>query len=338
MPNKFLPILLVGSLIAVPALAGTLRLEKETPKVETPINDEHWEFKLSLPAWISGIRGDEGLHGHTAHSVTGFNVLVNKIDMVAAFRFEVSKGRFGILGDFAYTSLSDGFGVGGLVRKADVQEDEILADLGFRWRLIEGPKGYLDFIAGSRYTNLHEGLKLQGDDSGINAAATRLAVLGTISRAALDTELARLIERDRSRNQGRFSRPSLTPDQIARLVRDFRSLNGTTAERADRIARRLHKVLNGSASRTDDWFDPYFGFRGRYNVTDKFYLLGRADISPFDVGSDFAWQASAGFGLQITRNISYEIVYRALSMEYRHDGLIFDTTTYGPEGTVSITF
>lgn len=104
------------------------------------------------------------------------------------------------------------------------------------------------------------------------------------------------------------------------------------------IDRLLRRALNRKISRADDWFDPYIGVRGRYDFTSALYFTARADVSPFDVGADFAWQASAGFGCQLTSRIYSEVVYRILDVDYRHDGLIYDTTTHGPEISLGINF
>src|SRR5262245_37534246 len=90
----------------LPLHAGSPPPEKMIQQPET----ESWEFKLGLPAWVATARGDVGFNGSTSHSNIGFNELANKIDMAGSFRAEASKGRFGILADFSYFSLSDSVG------------------------------------------------------------------------------------------------------------------------------------------------------------------------------------------------------------------------------------
>ena len=311
--------------------AGEIELSKDAKPVVSPL-DDRWRFTVSLPAFVPTLRGDTGLNGKTSYGVTGFNELVNKIDMAAGLTLEAQKGKFGIRADFSYSSISDGFGVGPLVRKADIQVDQMLGDFGVSWRVLEGPKGYLDVIAGTRYTYNYEQIKLQGDGANIRATADRLSALGTITRSAVAIETAKLIVRA----QQRLGRP--VPTDLNALTGVLQQIRGTQAERADRINDVLQKKLNVRASRTDQWLDPYIGLRGRYNFNDKLYFTSRADIAPFDVGCDFGWQAQGGFGYQLTKNMTYELVYRALKMEYRHDGLIYDQLMYGPEGTLSVSF
>jgi hypothetical protein len=188
-------------------------------------------------------------------------------------------------------------------------------------------------LGGVRYTYLYEELGLQSNDQAIGVAANRLAILGTLLRLGLIRELEVL-----SGNERPFNFPPLGAGEAERLARVIGRIRGNTAERAARIEKVLRQALNRRLRRTDQWLDPYIGLRGRCNLSEKYYLTARADISPFDIGADFAWQASAGFGCQLTQRIYGEVVYRILDVDYRHDGLIYDMTTHGPEITLGMTF
>jgi hypothetical protein len=135
-----------------------------------------------------------------------------------------------------------------------------------------------------------------------------------------------------------FRFPPLAAEDAEQLADDIERIEDNTAERAKKIEKKLQKALNRRISLTEQWLDPYIGLRGRYNFSEKCYFLARADVSPFDVGADFAWQASAGFGCQLTQRIYGELVYRILDVDYRHDGFIYDNTTYGPEITLGMNF
>src|SRR5688572_5550536 len=113
------------SLQALDLVAGTPGKHLEPAKIEAPEESE-WTLKLALPAWLASTWGDSGVNGNTSHSKTGFNEIVNKIDMAAAFRAELWKGRFGVLADFSYFSISDSIGVDRAIRKVDIQADEML--------------------------------------------------------------------------------------------------------------------------------------------------------------------------------------------------------------------
>lgn len=317
-------------LLSAPGIrAGDGKMEK----APVPPQPDSWQFKLAVPSWIATARGDLGINGSTSHSNTGFNEVVNKIDMAGSLRGEASLGRFGFLADFSYFSISDSIGTDGLTRKVDFRQDQMLGDLGLRWRLIDTPSGWLDVIGGVRYTYLHEELGLQPNGQQVGAVAKELAIAGTLARLGLARGLIAL-----SGNDAPIHFPPLGAGEAARLARVIDRIKGTTAERAAAIEKVLNKALSRRLTRTDQWLDPYIGLRGRYNFNDKCYAIARADVSPFDIGADFAWQASAGFGCQLSPRIYGEVVYRILDVDYRHDGLIYDTTSHGPEVTLGINF
>jgi hypothetical protein len=331
--QRFIPFLTTGLNLLICALAQAGEGQEFKSKIIEEPAVERWELKIAVPSWIAAVRGDLGLNGTTSHSNTGFNEVVNKLNLVGALRGELGIGKFGILADFSYLSLSDSIGVDRALRKVDFREDEIQGDLGLRWRVIDTPRGWLDVLGGVRYTYLYEELHFQSNDQALEASANRLAVAGTLLRLGLARELAVL-----SGDRHPFQFPPLGAGEAERLARDIERIQGNTAERAKAIEKRLRKALNRTLSRTDQWFDPYIGLRGRYNFSEKCYFTARADISPFDVGADFAWQASAGFGCHLTQRIYGELVYRILDVDYRHDGFIYDTTTHGPELTLGVTF
>ncbi len=116
------------------------------------------------------------------------------------------------------------------------------------------------------------------------------------------------------------------------------ALGSSSEARRFRVQSPLHDALDRTVSRTDDWWDPYIGLRGRFNLNDKFYLTAKGDIGGFGVGSDLTWTAEAALGCQITRSIFAEVGYRALGVDLDKDGLIMDTVTHGPQVTLGITF
>ncbi len=144
---------------------------KQFKEPVVPVEKDHWKFMLGSPGWLAGVEGTVGIDGINSDIDVGFKNLVNKIDMVMALRGEASKGRFGIMGELFYLSMSDSLGVGGPVRKVDVRGDEYLADMTLRWRLLEGERGFVDLLAGVRYTNLYQHLHLQGDNDGITQSS-----------------------------------------------------------------------------------------------------------------------------------------------------------------------
>lgn len=136
----------------------------------TPL-DDRWRFSLASPGWMANVTGDAGLDGVISEIDVGFGDILPRIDMAWATRAEASKGRFGILGELIYLSMSDGVGSATVVKKVDVRVDQYLADFALRWRLVEGERGFVDVLAGVRYTNLYQAVSLQANDQRIGEVA-----------------------------------------------------------------------------------------------------------------------------------------------------------------------
>jgi hypothetical protein len=396
---------------AVIANAGETRLEKQAP-LPSPL-DDRWRFSLAMPGWMAGIDGDIGINGVTSSVGVNPGDLLRRIDMAALLRGEASRGRFGIMADFLYLSLSDGIGTETMVKKVDIQVDQVIGELALRWRLIDSPRGWLDVYGGLRYTNLFQQVVTQpnseliGERSTafVDAVSERLrAALGERLRTALSERLeAALSEGDlRSLVQDRIvdeisSRvPTIDPRpptqlpvapigdrlrdelraritaiveakklELAAAIRDGaeaaaiearariaaareraaaarlraqQRIDGIKRDLSKRIARELESRLDRRVARTDDWWDPFIGLRGRLNLSEAWYLTAKGDIGGFGVGADFAWQAEAALGCQLTRDVFAEVGYRALGVDYDKDGLIYDVITHGAQITVGIKF
>jgi hypothetical protein len=296
-------------------------------KASKPIvtEEDRWELRLSMPAWIAGVDGETGINGNVSESHIDFKDVAPRLDMAAALRFEARKGRFGIYGEAAYLSLSDGKETKSIVKKLDAREDQLTADLGLSWRVLDGERGFLEVIGGVRYTNTYLEVQLQGNDQRIGEVSRRLAA-APVAGAVLARQLREARGRDRI-----FTGPSLTAQVSDEARQAIDRIRGNVAEREERIERRLRRDLNRRITRVDDWWDPYVGVRCRYHLSDKYYLLGRADIGGFGVGSEITWQASGGIGCKLDKNTFFEITYRALAADYEDNGLLSDLITHGPE-------
>ena len=62
----------------------------------------------------------------------------------------------------------------GLVSKVDIGLQEFIGAFRASYRVIEGPHGFLDLLAGFRYTYLGEQVGLQANNMAIDAASTQL--------------------------------------------------------------------------------------------------------------------------------------------------------------------
>jgi hypothetical protein len=107
---------------------------------------------------------------------------------------------------------------------------------------------------------------------------------------------------------------------------------------AGQVANFLNRALNSSFSLYENWFDPFIGLRGRYNLTKALYLTGEADVGGFGVGSEITWETYAAIGCQITRNIYSEVGYRYLYLDYDTTNFIFQGSLRGAQITVGLRF
>ena len=327
MKSPFTKVAILLAFTAATALAGDN--DKKTIAPAEPA--QPWRFSFALPGWATWLEGDTGINGIISHIDLGPGDIIPRIDMAADVRAEAHKGRFSIMSEFLYLSLSDGVGTNTVVKKLDFQVDQMMADLGFGWRVLECPRGYVDVVGGVRYTNFHQKVALQPNDERIDEVSRQLAVAGTAVRVA---EALRALA-------GKDPTVPIAPidgGDIARLAGAIKHLKGSTAERQAKIADLLHHALSRTVSRTDDWFDPYVGVRGRYNLNEKFYLTAKADIGGFGVGADLTWQAEAAVGMQLSKSMFTEIGYRALGVDYEQDGILMDTITHGFQITTGISF
>jgi len=96
----------------------------------------------------------------------------------------------------------------------------------------------------------------------------------------------------------------------------------------------------GTVSRSgkEDWVDPYIGVRIQHPVSDRWTLVGYADIGGFGVGSDFTWQAIAGVNYDFSKSVSAKLGYRYLGVDYDKGGFLYDMDSYGAYLGVGIRF
>jgi len=90
-------------------------------------------------------------------------------------------------------------------------------------------------------------------------------------------------------------------------------------------------LLDGG-SRDDGvtWVDPVVGAKIRLDLAPDIYAVSWAMIGGFGVGSDLMWDLMAGAGYDINDNWSLFGGYRAVSVDYRNNGFVYDVVQQGP--------
>ena len=152
----------------------------EQPAATAPVDDTI-TFELTLWGWLSGLRGDAGARGTTAHVEEGFTDITKDSDSVVtlAGRAEVGKGRWiGFLdGSYAKLGAEDQTNQGG-GPPLDVDSTKAVLDFGAMYRVWEKESEGLqsgvlrstsfDVYGGARYSYL----ELEVGPSGAGSKAT----------------------------------------------------------------------------------------------------------------------------------------------------------------------
>ena len=348
-----------------PAVNQSSGKEAETKQVELPPAKplEPWEITIGGPGWLAGVNANLGTHGFTNHVDVGPIKIIENSNVLNAFEAEVHKGRFGLLGGYLYINAQDSSPGDGLVAKVDIGLQEYISQLAASWRLIEGPHGWLDALGGFRFWYIGSQTGLQANQEAINNASTLLVDKFAEQLATPHSDLRSLIlENLNLKSLGEVNPPlpvpplaAREPEKIRNAIQDIiqsqepelvAAIRTNAQARLDqlknalatRVANRLTGFLNGSLSIYENWFDPFIGLRGRYNLWKPFYLIGEADIGGFGVGSEITWQLYGALGCQLTRNIYSELGARYLYLDYDTTALIFQGSIRGAQLTVGLRF
>jgi hypothetical protein len=345
--------------------AGTPEESKAVaqPPVETT---EPWEITVGGPGWLAGVGGTTGFHGINSNVNVGVGQILKHINVIFTFGGEVRKGRFGVLGDLLYLNDQAGTGEGsGLVSKVDLGLQQFIGELFASYRFIEGQRGWVDLLAGFRYTYIGQQVSLQANNMAIDAASTQLVDKFAEQLTTPGSDLRTLIQQSivNKLTSLNGSNPSLPVapiagqepgkilDSIQQLIQSLEPelaaatragaaarVSQLKAQRASQVANSLTSQLNRSFSFYDDWFDPVVGLRGRLNLNKAFYLTAETDVGGFGIGSDIAVQAYAALGCQITRNIFSEVGYRYLYDDFRDTNFLYQLSLHGAQITTGIKF
>jgi hypothetical protein len=167
--------LFTGALLAVvgPLVAGSLELAPKETAPPSITESEPWQFTIAAPGWLAGLDGTIGVRGVNADIDVGFDQILQHLDMIFAMRAEAQKGPFGVYGEIIYIGLSDNAQINRLINNVHEEVNQTLVDGALSWRLINQPRGSLDLVAGTHYTNIYERLELHSDPVAIQQASVR---------------------------------------------------------------------------------------------------------------------------------------------------------------------
>ncbi|RNJ45842.1 hypothetical protein B5V01_11175 [Mesorhizobium erdmanii] len=88
-------------------------------------------------------------------------------------------------------------------------------------------------------------------------------------------------------------------------------------------------ILDGvSASDGKTWVDGLVGVRANYSLTPEVYLTGWGMVGAG--GANVDWDVAGALGYRFNDRFSAVAGYRALGVNYRNDGFVFDVIQQGP--------
>lgn len=88
-------------------------------------------------------------------------------------------------------------------------------------------------------------------------------------------------------------------------------------------------LFDGKSKRDSaTWIDAVGGIRGQYFFTDNLYLTGWGVVGGGQAKLD--WDVAGAVGYQFKNNLSAVAGYRALGVNYNHDGFVYDVVQKGP--------
>src|SRR5215472_5334322 len=143
----------------------------EQPSAKTT---EPWIITVGAPGWLANVSGITGFHGANANISVDVAQILRHINVIYSFEGELRRGRYGALLNVYYVNAQAGQATPGLVSKLDLGLQEFASGFFASYRVIEGPRGWLDLLAGFNYTYLGEQLGLQANNMAIDTASTQL--------------------------------------------------------------------------------------------------------------------------------------------------------------------
>jgi len=136
------------------------------PKETAPpsiTQSEPWQFTIAVPGWLASFNGTIGIRGVNANIDVPVTEVLQHFDAILAGRVEAQKGPFGIFGEAIYMGLSDVTQINGLINNIHETVDLTYVDGALSWRLVNQPRWFLNFAAGTHYTTVYEQLELHSD-------------------------------------------------------------------------------------------------------------------------------------------------------------------------------
>lgn len=132
---------------------------KEAP---APQSGSKWEFSVAPYAFFAALNGRVGVVGQTAQVDASFSDIFRNLDFAAMGTFEARKGKWGIVTDAMYMSLSgEKVTPSPFFSDIDVEVKEIVVDPVVAYRVLKVEKGHIDLLGGARFWHVKSHLTFQ---------------------------------------------------------------------------------------------------------------------------------------------------------------------------------
>ncbi len=188
------------------------------------------DVTFTMPGWLAGIEGTVGVRDLASDVEAGFDDIIRNLDMIAAATVELRRGKLGFVLDGMYLKASvSGNPPGPLLSNVDVGIEQVLAEGAFLYRIHEGDRLWIDFLAGARYFYLSNTLSLTVDGAGVRDVSEELS--------------ARIVDRAVEAAREEVDR------RLPTILTDLR--NQVTATVQDRVAARVDEIRGTIGDRID---------------------------------------------------------------------------------------
>jgi opacity protein-like surface antigen len=146
------------------ALLSAGELTPSLPVAPVEAEESEWDFGFRPYLWMTGLNGTIGANGVTSPVDMDFGDILSNLDMVWASTLEARRGKWGVMLDFTYLRLSDGFNPaftsGPPVAPSGFEVEMYLVDLVGSYRGFEWDDGFLDFTGGVRWMSIENTIDL----------------------------------------------------------------------------------------------------------------------------------------------------------------------------------
>ncbi|WP_038159471.1 hypothetical protein [Verrucomicrobium sp. BvORR106] len=322
-------------------LEGTTGINGLTTEVDIPFSGilDHLDMTASLNVeaqkgrwggWVDGMYLKVSAGGNTPDPLlSSASLSVEQLLVEAALFYRVWEGQNGSLdlyGGARYMSVKQELPLSlsdsGVTRVSEELSSRVMDEITRRVKsrapeILAEKQAQLASQIATQAGQVLDNVQAVGENHPVLAAAIKRSE--RLQQAIRDAATAQIQEK------------VATAQGVAAQVQAAARKAAARAEKAlsKEIENALRETIPTSLSDSKGWVDPFVGVRGCYNFTDRFYVVGKADVGGFGVSSDLAWQVYGALGCHLSRRAVLELGYKHMSVDYTSGGFTNDVRTSG---------